>query len=131
MQCENKPLFFVFKRGGFFTGHNYRVALFFRSQGKNRLVLCSGRNRENPHGYLLYRHFLAIPKSSQKTGVVLQQVFSSKSLAIGSLTCSTGFALKTQIQRQIIQEGGHHQSIKTRILFANYPTSSNKKKYLK
>ena len=101
-----------FKRGGFFTGHNLRVALFSRSQGKKLLVLYLGRNRGKPHGYLLYRHFLAIPKTSQKTGVLLQQVFSSKSLASGFLTRSTGFALKTQIYHQTIQEGGQHQSIK-------------------
>ena len=129
---SKRVLFFVFKRGAFSAGHNYRVALFFRSQGKKLLVLCLGINLGKQHGYLLYRHFLAIPKTSQKTGAVLQQVFLSKSLTSGFLTCSTRFALKmNNFKRQVIQEGGHHQSISKIIPSANYPTSSKKKKYKK
>ena len=103
------PQYFVSKRGGFSTGHNLRVALFFRSQGKKLLVLCLGINLGKPHGYLLYRHFLAIPKTSQKTGVVLQQAFSSKSLASGFPTCSTRFALKNKF---IIKQSKKEDSIK-------------------
>ena len=108
-KAKINPLFFVFKRGTFSAGHNYRVALFSRSQGKKLLVLYLGRNREKPHDYLLYRYFLAIPKTSQKTGVVLQQAFSSKSLASGFPTCSTRFALKNKF---IIKQSKKEDSIK-------------------